>query len=344
MIVVRARAAAEPLALRHFAEVAVDFVKRIVRTARAREVVALLRLRIEQPVDREAVERVRDGLALADDLLDRERRSVIVVVVGATAVAAELVEFADREAVDAAVVERVEDRDAVRSERDGALHEVRLAEDRLVGELGLERDLPRVRARVVLRQRHLLLPRGDADHHAHLERRMRKPVRLDIEPAVVEARLHERRELVEDRSLRGLRRSGRLLDARVVDRADRRDARVGLGAVGAREIGERDRLERARRRRDRDLAGASEEERALDQLARARIRPDAARRRIELVGRMRVRERRARERRDRCEEAKLHSPPPCCFCLRPPPFPRGFCAGGSPFVAPPSFASVAIGA
>ena len=344
VIVVRPRSAAEALALRHFAEVAVEFVERLVRTARTREIIALLRLRIEQAVDRETVERIRDRLALADDLLDRERRSVVVVVVAAAAVTAELVELADREAVDAPVVERIEDRDAVRRERHGASHERGAARDRLVRELRLQRNLPRVAAGVRLRQRHLLLPRGDADHHPHLKRRVRQAVRLDIEPAVVEARLHERRELVEDLGLRGLGRSGRLLDARVVDRADRRDARVGRGAVGAREIGEGDRLERARRRRDRDLAGASEEERALDQLARARIRPDAARRRIELVGRMRVRERRARERCDRCEQPKLHSPPPCCFCLRPPPFPRGFCAGGSPFVAPPSFASVAIGA
>ena len=309
VVVVRARAAAETFALGQFAEVTVELVELVVRAARARAVFAGLGRGIEQPVDRETVERVRDRLALADDLGERERCGVVVVVVGASAVAAELVELADREAVDAAVVERVEDRDAVGRERDRALHEVRLAEDRLVGELGLERDLPGVRAFVLLRERDLLLPRGDADHHRHLERLVRQAVALDVEPALVGARLHKRREGVEDRGLRGLagcgrlrcgglrrgrlRRGvvlrGRLFDARLVERADRGDALLGLAAIGRGQVVERDGREFAGRRRDRDLARAREEERAVDDFARARVGPRTGGGRVELVGRMRVR-------------------------------------------------------
>ena len=133
---------------------------------------------------------------------------------------------------------------------------------------------------------------------------MRKPIALDIEPALIGARFHKRREGVEDRGLRGLARCrglwggrlrrgvvlrGRLFDARFVERADRGDALLGLAAIGRGEVVERDGREFARRRRDRDLARAREEERAVDDFARARVGPRTGGGRVELVGRMRVR-------------------------------------------------------
>ena len=256
---------------------AVEFVELVVRAARAGEVVAGFGRGIEQTVDGEAVECVGDGLALANDGPDRQRRGVIVVIVGAPAVAAELVELANGEAVDAAIVERVEDRNSVGRKRNGAAHERVLARDRLVGELGLQRNLPRIRALVLLRKRNLLLPRGDADHHGGLERLVRKPIALDIEPTLIGARLHKRREGVEDRGLRRLRGVGRLrlIDDRLVDRADRGDALLGFVAVGGGEIGERDGGDVARRGCDRDLARAREHKRAVDDFAGARVGPRA---------------------------------------------------------------------
>lgn len=303
----------KPFALRHFAEVTVEFVERLVRSTRARELLALLRLRVEEAVDRESIECVCDRLSLADDLLDRQRRSVVVVVVGAAAMAAELVEFADRERIDATIVERVEDRNAVRCERDRALHEVRAPGHGLLGELRLQRDLPRIRAGVRLRKRHLLLPGGDADHHLHLERRVRKAVRLDVEPALVEARLHEGREGVEDRGLRRLP-GRRLFHTRLVDRANLCDALVRVRASVTREILERDRREIASARRDANLSAARKDERAFDRLARADVRPHAARRQVELVGRMRDGERGTREqcgrKRERRKDESIHAAPP----------------------------------
>ena len=262
---------------------AVELIELVVRAAWAGEVVAGFGRGIEQTVDGEAVECVGDGLALADDGPDRQRRGVIVVIVGAPAVAAELVELANGEAVDAAIVERVEDRNSVGRKRNGAAHERVLARDRLVGELGLQRNLPRIRTLVLLRKRNLLLPRGDADHHGGLERLVRKAIALDIEPTLIGARLHKRREGVEDRGLRRLRGVGRLrggvrlrlIDDRLVDRADRGDALLGFVAVGGGEIGERDGGDVARRGCDRDLARAREHKRAVDDFAGARVGPRA---------------------------------------------------------------------
>ncbi|MFO0001339.1 MAG: hypothetical protein ACK559_09425, partial [bacterium] len=59
--------------------------------------------------------------------------------------------------------------------------------DRDVGELVSQRDLPRVGARVRLRQRDLLLPRDDAGHERMLDRRMRQAVTLHPQPLRIRA-------------------------------------------------------------------------------------------------------------------------------------------------------------
>ena len=132
-------------------------------------------------VDRIAVERVSDRQSLADRLLQMDRSDVIVVVVGSTAVATELIEFTHEIGVLTAIVERIEDRNAVRRDGDGSAQEVALRRLRSLGWHRMQRDLPGVLADVLLRQRHLLLPRGDADHHSVIG----DPVRFDVEVAVV---------------------------------------------------------------------------------------------------------------------------------------------------------------
>ena len=149
-----------------------------------------------------------------------QRRGVVVVIVRAPAVPAPLVEFADLRGDLAAIVLRVEDRDAIGRERDGAAQEAVLDRDHFLRRHRRERDLPRIRARVVLRQRHLLLPRGDADHHVVRG----QPVAFDEKKTLIPAHIHSRRERRERRRLlrlagggsrrgnrlRGLTRRGRL--------------------------------------------------------------------------------------------------------------------------------------
>ena len=259
---------------------------------------------------------------------------MIVVIISASAVSAELIKFADRETVHATVVERVKDRDAVGSERNGTTHQCVSAGDRLVSKFWLERNLPRVGALVFLRQRHLLLPRGDADHHHRRERRVRKSVAFNIEPALVGACLYERRERVEDRGLRRFLRVNRIrirgvrvcrfrlrrIQDRLVDRENRFDALRRFDAISTREIVDRNCRDVARRRRDRNLARSREEEGTIDDFARARVRPRATRREVELIRRMCVDDARERKGSDQVENeapsivALDHC---CCICFSP---------------------------
>ena len=88
-----------------------------------------------------------------------------MVVIGASAMAAPTVEFADVGRDFAAVVLRIEDRDAVRRDGDGAAEEPVLDAGGRLRRDGLQRDTPGVRADIVLWQRYLLLPRRNAGHH-----------------------------------------------------------------------------------------------------------------------------------------------------------------------------------
>ena len=67
---------------------------------------------------------------------EEEWRRVVVVVVGATGVTTEVVEFSEEERVIAAVVEGVEDRNAVGGQSYSPAVQVGLARDRLVGQFG----------------------------------------------------------------------------------------------------------------------------------------------------------------------------------------------------------------
>ena len=106
-----------------------------------------------------------------------------MVVVGPAAVAAILVEFADQEGVFATVVKRIEDRHAVDRQRDRPPQELVFRHDRVGRRHWIQRNLPGVVADILLRQRHLLLPRPDADH----QRMIGDAVALDEEISVVNA-------------------------------------------------------------------------------------------------------------------------------------------------------------
>ncbi len=80
-------------------------------------------------VDREPIECVGDRIRRSDHLLEVQWCCVVVIVVGATAVTAELVEFTDEERIVATVVERVEDRDPVHRERDRSAEQPRARRD-----------------------------------------------------------------------------------------------------------------------------------------------------------------------------------------------------------------------
>ena len=204
--------------------------------------------------DRVTIQRHGDGLTLAERLLEEDRCVVVVVVVALAAVAAEVVELAELLGVVAAVVQRVEDRDAVGRERDGAAHEVRLGGHRFLGRHGVERDLPGLVAGVGLRDRHLLLPGLDAGH----ERVVGQALGFDVEVLLVPAHADLRGEGLE-RSGEGWGRAGggaggqgrevqvqlgRRGDQRrggglAILRVDRRDVRVERGdGVGGGEQGQ----------------------------------------------------------------------------------------------------------
>src|ERR1051325_5051226 len=73
---------------------------------------------------------------------------------------------------------------------DGAAQEMILDRPRLRGGHGRKWKAPGVVAEIRLRQRHLLLPRRDADHHVVRG----KPLRLDEEKLFVRPQLHPGRK------------------------------------------------------------------------------------------------------------------------------------------------------
>ena len=127
-----------------------------------------------------------------------------MVVVALAAVAAEVVELAEFLGVVAAVVQRVEDRDAVRGQRDRAAQEVRLGRQRFLGRHRVQGNPPGALAGVGLRDRHLLLPGFDARH----QRVVGEPLRLDVEILLVPADADLGREGREGRRERRGRSGG----------------------------------------------------------------------------------------------------------------------------------------
>ena len=123
-------------------------------------------VRLSETENRVAVERESDRVAGADRLLQVDRCDVIVVVVGAPAVATPLVQFARDDGVGAAVVlDGVENGYAVRGEGDGPAEEVFFGGHRVASLDRMQRNLPGVGSCVGLGNRNLLLPGGDANHH-----------------------------------------------------------------------------------------------------------------------------------------------------------------------------------
>ena len=119
---------------------------------------------------------------------------MVVVVIATAAVPAELVKFANGKRINAAIVERVENRNTICRKRYGAAAKLRATRNRFIRKRGFERDLPCICARVILGQRHLLLPSGNSNHHGEVQRRVRKPVGFNIQPLRIPVRLHAGRE------------------------------------------------------------------------------------------------------------------------------------------------------
>ena len=130
-------------------------------------------------------------------LLQVQWRGVVMVIVGAATVAAKFVEFAGEKRVGMAVVfDRIKDGHPVRRDRNGAAEEVILRREWRGGGAREKRKAPRVVTCVWLRQRSLLLPGGDAHHHAVI----RHTVRFHVEV----------RRIVPRHNLRLPRSEGRL--------------------------------------------------------------------------------------------------------------------------------------
>ena len=145
---------------------------------------------------------------------------MVVIVVGAAAMTAPAVELADVGGDLAAVVLRIEDRDAVRRDGDGAAEEPILDAGGRLRRHGLERDAPGVRADVVLWQRHLLLPCRDPGHHPV----RRQAVAFDVEELVIMPDADFR---AEQRERLGLRRAADVAYGRSGLRDQGRDASEG---------------------------------------------------------------------------------------------------------------------
>ena len=126
-------------------------------------------------------------------------RGVVVVVVRASAMSAPLIQLPNFRRHFAAIILRIENRNPIRRDRDRPAQESPLDRQRRLRRHRRKRKLPRIRARVILRQRHLLLPRRDADHHVVRGH----PIALDEKEPLIPAHIHFRRERLERRRLRG---------------------------------------------------------------------------------------------------------------------------------------------
>ena len=94
---------------------------------------------------------------------------------------APLVELADLLGDLASIILRIENGNAVHPDGDGPTQETPLDHRGLGGGDGFQGQAPRVVPGVGLRQRHLLLPVGDADHHVVI----RKAIPLDVKVILV---------------------------------------------------------------------------------------------------------------------------------------------------------------
>ena len=77
-------------------------------------------VRLRKAIDRITVQRIGDRHPLAHHLLQMQWRNVVVIIIRASTVTAPLIQLADLIGDLAAIVLRIEDRDAIHTERDGA--------------------------------------------------------------------------------------------------------------------------------------------------------------------------------------------------------------------------------
>ena len=124
---------------------------------------------------------------------------MVMVIVGAAAVAAVLVELAGEKCVGPAVVlDGVENGHAVDRQCDRSPEKVLPGRHRLLAGTGCSGIRQALLPRIRLRERHLLLPGFDPDHHGMVG----NAVRLDVEKLIIPAeleRIGERLERLRDR-------------------------------------------------------------------------------------------------------------------------------------------------
>ena len=143
-------------------------------------------VRLRETVDGITIHGESDGLIFAHHALQVQRSDVIMIIIGAAAMPAPLVQFADLIGDFAAIVLRVENRNAVHADGDGSAQKVIFDNRRCFCRDRFQWQTPGVVAGVRLRQRHLLLPGGDAHHHVVV----RDSVRLDVKKVLVPFHIH----------------------------------------------------------------------------------------------------------------------------------------------------------
>ena len=152
-----------------------------------------------EAVDCVAVEGIGDRFSRPHLLLQMDWWQVVVIVIGAAAVATIFVKLASEQCILPPVVERIENRDAIDGQRNRPTQKPVFGGGRIGRRNWIQRNLPSVIPHILLRQRHLLLPGADADH----QRVVWNAVGLHVQPAGIAAtgdclELLKRRESVSN--------------------------------------------------------------------------------------------------------------------------------------------------
>lgn len=112
-------------------------------------------------------------------------RDVIMVIIRSAAMTTPLIQLANFLADLATIVLWIKNRDAIHGQRDGTTQEATSDHRRLFRWHRLQGDAPGVVIKILLRQRHLLLPCRDAHHHVVI----RYTIRADVEEVFVSAEI-----------------------------------------------------------------------------------------------------------------------------------------------------------
>ena len=149
-------------------------------------------IRLREAVNGITIERIRHRHAFADLSLEMQRRDVVVVIICSSAMPTPLIQLANLLSHLTTIVLGIEDRHAIHRQSNGSAQKAALDHRRFLCRHRLERNLPGIVVEILLRQRHLLLPGRDADHHVMIGQAIRTHVKkLAIRPQI---ELHEGQE------------------------------------------------------------------------------------------------------------------------------------------------------